>query len=104
MELGYKEEIINKNNILKFYRELILEDLKIEKIDKETASFSNLEIISLSRNLIQVFENLPPSIQEVSAFYNQISYVQVSKPYENLVYLGLGFNRLTDNFFGSFNI
>lgn len=100
MELGYIEEIINKDNILKFYRDLKLEDLKIEKIDKEVTGFSNLESISLSRNDIQIIENLPASIREVACFYNSISHMKVLKPYENIVYLGLGYNKFGDNVFG----
>ncbi len=100
MELGFQEELVNKEYLLNFYKELRLEDLQIQKIDKETTLFNNLEVLTISKNNIQVLENLPPNIKEVYAFYNEISFLKTPKAYENLVYLGLGYNRLTDSVFG----
>jgi len=102
MELGFQEELVNKEYLLNFYKELRLEDLQIQKIDKETTLFNNLEVLTISKNNIQVLENLPPNMKEVYAFYNEISFLKTSKAYENLVYLGLGYNRLTDSVFGKF--
>jgi len=99
MELGFQDELVNKEYLQNFYKELRLEDLNIQKIDKETTLFKNLEVLTLSRNNIQVLENLPPNIKEVYVFYNEISFLRTPKAYESLVYLGLGYNKLTDSIF-----
>ena len=100
MELGFTRDLVNKSYLVGFYQDLRLEDLKIDKIDKDVMSFTNLESLSLSRNNIQIVENLPPDLKEISLYYNNISFIRAVKPYENIVYLGLGYNRLGDNVFG----
>ena len=102
MEKGFDYDIINKNFLLEYYTEIKFNSYKITKIDEELLKLINLETLHLSHNKIEIVENIPNNLKELSLFSNQITGINVSKPYINLLFLGLGYNCITDNFTGNY--
>ena len=100
MELGYVKEVVNKNFLVSFYKDLKLENMKIESIDEEFLQFTNLKTLSVSRNKISVLQNLPQGLKELYAYYNNIHTLKLNKPFTELLFLGLAYNKLNDSFVG----
>ena len=101
MEKGFDYDIISKNFLLEYYTEIKFNNYKITKIDEDLLKLINLETLHLSHNRIEIIENIPINLKELSLFSNQITGINVSKSYANLLFLGLGYNCITDNFTGN---
>ena len=101
MEKGFDYNIINKKFLLEYYTEIKFNSYKIIKIDEELLKLINLEDLHLSDNKIEIIENIPNNLKELSLYYNQITRINSSKSFENLLFLGLGYNCITDSFTGN---
>ena len=50
--------------------------------------------------MIQKLSNIPPKLKELSLYYNFTSSIGDKIYQENLLFLGLGYNSLTDEMIG----
>ena len=88
---------MNRENLKRFYKQLKLESCRITEIDPEFRSFVKLRELNVNRNKVQILENLPPNIQELHAYGNNLTKIRFSHAFNNLTYLGLGHNQLDDS-------
>ncbi|KRX00625.1 hypothetical protein PPERSA_00852 [Pseudocohnilembus persalinus] len=96
LENGFADFICNKQNLKEIYEELVFNDENITEMDQELKKLVNLQILRLTKNFIKRVENIPQKLRELYLFQNQISIISPKIQSENLVYLGLGYNKLSD--------
>ena len=81
----------------KYLKDINLSSRKISVIDPEFVKYcSYAEILSLSFNKLLSIESLPQNIYGFNAYSNLISSVTPLSKFNNLVHVGLGYNRLND--------
>jgi len=100
---GYSRAICNKTYINEIYQELNFDNENINELDSEIKNLKNLKFLSLNRNSLKKISNIPPNLKELSIYYNFTNAFGEKIFQENLVFLGLGYNSLTDETIGSLN-
>lgn len=97
---GYNKAICNKIFIRGIYEELVFDKENIEELDSEITSLRNLKLLRLNHNSIQKIANIPPNLKELSLYYNLTISIHEKIHQENLLFLGLGYNLLTNDAIG----
>jgi len=98
---GYSKGICNKPFISEIYEELYFDKENIIELDQETKILKNLKKLSLNNNQIEKIANVPQNLKQLTLYYNFTKTIDSKIYQENLIFLGLGYNCLTDEMIGS---
>lgn len=97
---GYSRAICNKPFIASLYENVDFQKENITEIDSEAKKFEKMKFLNLNNNYIEKLENLPTNLKELTLYYNLTRSLAEKQYHENLLFLGLGYNILTDEAIG----
>ncbi len=93
--LSKNSELHTREFIVAHFRHLILSKMKVRRIDAGVRDFANLQELNVSQNAIRVLEHLPVGLKVLNAYANAVDDVQLDESFHELVFLGLGYNRVS---------
>lgn len=70
----------------------------IISFDEESKILTQLKVLNLDNNRISTIENLPHNLRELYLYRNFVNSIKLKIPHENLIFLGLGYNNVNDEF------
>ena len=73
----------------------------IEELDSETKILKDLKTLSLNHNKIEKIANIPENLKQLSLYYNFTKTIDSKIFHQNMIFLGLGYNSLTDEILGN---